>query len=78
MSGPILTASDAEQVADVSSVVIVETSSNTPPGDAVLPTMSLPPVAPDAEKVTQAAIEEATLSVATSEAFQKDKIQVSD
>ena len=78
MSGPVPIASDAERVAGVSSVMVVETSPHTPPGDVALPTTSLLPAAPDAEKVTQAVVKEVTFPAATSEAFRKGKGQVSD
>ena len=58
--------------------MVMETSLNTLPDDVALPTMSLPLVAPDAEKLTQAAVEEAALPAATFEAFWKGKVQLSD
>jgi len=42
MSNPVPTASGAEWVADVSSIVVVETSPNTLHGDVALLMMSLP------------------------------------
>ena len=78
MSGPVPTASDAGWMADVSFVIVMETSPNIPPGDAALSMMSLPSASPDAEKATQVAVEEAALPATTSEAFRRSKGQVSD
>ena len=77
MSGHVSIVSDVEWVVDVSSDVVVKTSPNTPLGDVALQTTSLLLAAPDATKVTQAAIEEAAFLTATSEAFRKGKDQVS-
>ena len=76
ISDPVPITSDREPVADISSGMVEETSTNTPPGDEALLTKSLSLVAPDVGKVTSATVEEATLPPTTSDAFQKGKGQV--
>ena len=77
ISGLLSIAFDAERVADVFSVMVGKTFSNTPPGNAAPPTTSHPLAVLDAGQVTQAAVEETFLPT-SSEAFRKGKGQVSD
>jgi len=68
---------DAEQVTDIFSVVIGDTSLNTSPSNTVPPAISFPSAVLDVGLVSQATIKDAAHPVSTAEAIRKGKGQVS-